>query len=538
MFDLIDQEDVFIGLLIGLAAIYVYFYVLPSGSENRMLLLENQASVSNVRHQGETAIYRSLSAPHTRGLINGLSIGTSFSTRPGTLADIWKVRSKKSKLLAAHPTKHHAVDIDETEHIEAIVSQLGRYFQELRGDSVDTTVSLLVPNCQQALISLFAAALFNIPTTVLPIDKDSLTYVDKHIEAANPFVLIVADEVLLDKVDFSKTNIKEVITIRNKSEFSYPISVRSSLWKTVIKSLGTTPVDFPAVSEAVRPVQVTYRHNGTVKVTKFTHQNLAAAVAYQIKALPQAQQWGDQDRVLIFTSQVSLYTIVSQLTALIQGSSVLYLSKMNVNPEFLLEATQPTVIVTDDDTTLSLLNQVRDLTLLQTIKLRIDRATLSRGRLPARPVLPYFKSVRLFYTVAQITDNTEQLLHPELFEQDEDDEEVKTYLDTYDINTLRSLTGSDVIHSLASPLLAGPLASTMVWDYRYSSADDRDKLSNFGPVSATLEAKLRDFGGLEAENNEGELLVRGFVSPTGEEWIETSIVGRFAPDGCLKLINY
>ena len=78
----------------------------------------------------------------------------------------------------------------------------------------------------------------------------------------------------------------------------------------------------------------------------------------------------------------------------------------------------------------------------------------------------------------------------------------------------------------------------MVWDYRYSSADDRDKLSNFGPVSATLEAKLRDFGGLEAENNEGELLVRGFVSPTGEEWIETSIVGRFAPDGCLKLINY
>lgn len=542
MFDLIDQEDLFVCLLVGLAALYLYFYVLPSGNENRTLLLANQASVGNVRHPGETAVYRSLSAPHGRGLMNGLSVGTSFKTRPGNLADVWNLRNRESKLLVAHGTKFDAVEVDEMKNIEVIVSQLGLYFQNLRGEATDTTVGLLVPNCQQALVSLFASALFNIPTTVIPIDKDSLIYVAKHIEAANPFVLIVADEGLLDGINFSKTQVKEVITLRNNSELCYPTSVRSSIWKTLIKSFSTTPAEFPEINETVRPVHVTYRHNGLVKVSSFTHQNIAAAIAYHIKALPPAQHWGPMDRVLIFTSQVSLYTIVAQLAALIQGSSVLYLPIMNINPDLLLEGTKPTVIVTDDDTTLSLLNQVRDLTLPQTIKLYIDRATLSRGRLSGRPVMPSFASLRLFYTVAQITDNTEQLLHPELFQRDEDDEDdLKTHLNTYDTNTLRSLTGADVIHSLASPLLAGPVASTLVWDYRYSSDDDREKLTNFGPVSATLEAKLCDFGNasqLEAENNEGELFVRGFVSPNEEEWVATSIVGRFTPDGCLKVINY
>ena len=320
----------------------------------------------------------------------------------------------------------------------------------------------------------------------------------------------------------------------------YPSQVNTQTWKELVSTLESQAGDsfeFPAIdeSETCFPLRITYEDpSGKIGISKFTHQNIAAAVASQIKVLPTSQQWNESDKVLIFTSQLSMFTVVSQLVAFVGKSSLVFLSKMNVVPEQLLLATKPTIMVTDDETTFSLLKQVQDLTLLPTINLAIRNSRVSRGRLPSGSVLPYLSTVRLIYSSTCIVDNTA----PTEVDQDPDDDD-KTHLNSADTNTIRALTGSRFIHALTSPLVAGPIASTHIYDYRLNSSHDKQSLTNYGPVAACIEAYLKDepLNSGSTDSNEGRLFLRGFSSPALHEWIDTGIVGSFTPDGCFKIRN-
>lgn len=537
---MIDHEDIFYLLLIGLASVLIYFYLLPDNVDLHELALQNQASISKVHMEGESPVYRSLVAPHGRSLINGLAVasGQGAGTRPGNLADIWKLgivqssRQSNSKVATLHSHLTGSVSVDPIASSVLVeqVYHLGQWLLTLRGDSTDTTVALALPNCQQAFTTLFAATLVNIPVTFLPVDRYSYQNLSEHIQAANPFALLIADDLVLKDLEgLDLKSLNKIVTIREKTE---PGTVG---WKELISEFeGNSIGKFPEIdeSETSFPVQVTFERHGKVEVSKFTHQNLAAAVASHIKVLPNSKQWTSSDQVLIFTSQLTVFTVVSQLAALVCQSNLIFLSKMNVIPRQMLHAAKPTIIVTDDETTFSLLEQKYDLTAMYTIKQRISEVKLSRGTLPSSPVLPEFASVRLIYSSTQALDNQASELPPP-------PEAEKEHLDSDDTNAIRALTGARFVHCLTSPFVAGAVASTNMYDYRLDIAQNEAWLTNYGPVAANLEAVLHDDpAGSTEKSNEGRLSVRGF-SKTGQatEWIDLGIQAKFGPDGCLKLKN-
>lgn len=345
---------------------------------------------------------------------------------------------------------------------------------------------------------------------------------------------------MLEDVDVEKLpNLKQVITIRTNFNRAYPSHVKASYWPDLVASFPSDVGEFPAIdeSESSFPIRITYEapgSAGTVGLTKFTHQNVISAIASQIKVLPQSHQWGKSDTVLIFTSELSMFTIVSQFTAFVTYSSLVFLSKMNVAPNELLLVTKPTIIVTDDETTFSLLEQIQDLTVLGVIKQKISEVKLSRGSLPRSAVLAPFSTVRLVYSSTCIFENSKSSsLDPS---SDEDHHS----LTSSDTNSIRALTGARFVHALTSPLVAGPIASTNVYDYRLNSWHDNERLTNYGPVAACLELVLRDdpTGSGSADKDNGRLFVRGFSASGSEnEWVDTGIVGSIGHDGCIKVRN-
>lgn len=379
--------------------------------------------------------------------------------------------------------------------------------------------------------------MFNIPVAILPIDKSSLVNLGKHMEAANPFIIFLADNALLEDVKTARLpSLKTVVTIRDKFSVQPAANgFETTTWKELTGEFKGPVGEFPEIDESEQsfPVRTTFERGDQVVVSKFTHHNLAAAVAAHIKALPQSHQWKESDKVLMFTSQLTVFTVVSQLTALVCRSDVVFLSKMNVVPDQMLAAVAPTIIVTDDETTFSLLEQKYDLTVTPTIKQKISEVKLSRGVLPKAATIPAFGSVRLIYSSTCVLDNAGTA---SAAARDE-----KEHLNSADTNAIRALTGARFVHCLTSPFVAGPVASTNVYDYRLNAAQDAQWQTNYGPVAACLEAVLRDAPAAgSTARGEGKLCVRGFTTDAAAqdvEWVDTGILGSFGADGCFKLRN-
>lgn len=83
------------GLVTLLVAIISYRIVSSREPDIHPMLLARQAYPSNVRNEGESAVYRSLSAPHGMPLNSGLNVKDPGASkwsrgRDGDLRDIWR----------------------------------------------------------------------------------------------------------------------------------------------------------------------------------------------------------------------------------------------------------------------------------------------------------------------------------------------------------------------------------------------------------------------------------------------------------------
>jgi hypothetical protein len=82
-------------LAAGLIVFFTYTVFTRRDPDTHPMLLERQASASAVRHEGESAVYRSHSAPHGMELNSGLNVrdpGISkwMRGRDGDLRDVWR----------------------------------------------------------------------------------------------------------------------------------------------------------------------------------------------------------------------------------------------------------------------------------------------------------------------------------------------------------------------------------------------------------------------------------------------------------------
>lgn len=113
---LTDPAFIFLAV-VGAAFFYFKFLVYPDIDP---VGLEHQSNVSQVRNEGESAIYRATSASFGRPLLGGLSIasGPSRQTRPGTFRDFWTIASQNLTISSAKSTPTGSVAIDTIDKSE------------------------------------------------------------------------------------------------------------------------------------------------------------------------------------------------------------------------------------------------------------------------------------------------------------------------------------------------------------------------------------------------------------------------------------
>lgn len=284
-------------------------------------------------------------------------------------------------------------------------------------------------------------------------------------------------------------------------------------------------IEFVKISETDKAVSVVFELDNKISEAVFTYQDISAAVAAQIKNLPPKQQWNSTDTVLAYTSDFSGFSIVTALAALVVNARLAFVKNHSLfNPLELVQRLAPTVLVTDDETSLPLAALADELKLFGLVRLHLSKVSLSKGILPSKAILSELSSIRLIHsatydrgkeTVSQATG-------------------MPTVVHSEAANAIRSLAAARFVHALCSPVVMGPIFQTHVYDYR---AKDEDAVC-FGPCLPNVEAKIVDSPGHASNKNEGYVVVAGCgVHRTDDDdpGFNTKISGKWGRDGCFYL---
>lgn len=402
---------------------------------------------------------------------------------------------------------------------------------------------ILSENSVESLLTIFAAALFNIKASLIAsshaIDDDTF---EELLIAAKPFAIVVGDQsrAITTQSLTKLTNIQSIIDASHSHKNIVPesLNIKSVTWKSILSNtMDTEQVE--KTDRLFAPIQVVYpdfqNNKFVASVASFTHHNITSAISSILIVIPPEQRWSSKDVVLTFATELSMFTLISQLAAVASGASLTFAQNMDVPLLATADATNSTVLITDNDTSLSFLELEEDFTPIQYLRFIMNKASISRGKMSYKPVVDGFKSIKQIHTSTNYPCNSPP---PQLRKKTPK----VTQITSSDANLIRSISGAHFIQSLCSPVLASPISQTTIWDYRedllYTSGEDQKLLINYGAVQPCIESKVVDLSetNKSSQHNEGILQVRGnSVSGSPFDWIDTGIVAKFTDDGCLRI---
>lgn len=508
-----DQTTVFYGLLTIGVMIVAYDYLFAAYPDVDRFFVTHQTSIATMRRPGETAIHRSLVNPVGKRLMTGLSIRgkEGMTLRDGDMLDLWKL-SCKAKMARAMNVKgtYHVTEIGELEWKRKVVGLAGvlkKWLDKIENEQ-DKVVAVALSNRLEWLKVLFATVMAG--GTVVLLGSEDIS-VDA-LEEAKPVVLIAEAESWGVESQENLGSIKHVIFLDGLPKMTLPGSVEVLEWERVDSLRDSLAIDSDQLESALQTDRDVLRSiykdlEGSTQISRFQTSQIVAAIASQIKALPISFQWCANDCVLTYTSSLSLYTALLSLTAIVSGSSLIFLGKTTHKPPLdVVQELAPTIVVTDDATSYTLANSSNSLTLFGNIRLAMARVSLSRGILPTRGIYSEFTSVRIVHSSAVSSGMVPAF-----------------YLTSADANTLRALTGARFIHGLCSPLCMGPITQTGFYDYRQYD----EEIVSYGAPVPGLEIMLRDSKNQYwAQDRKGELYVRGCQVAGDGNWKATGIIGQ------------
>lgn len=518
------MDSTTVALLAVLAIVWVYPYIFPTYPDVHKLFLLEQSNISSLCYPGETAVYRSRVTPHGRKLIGGLAIADQAtkigSTRDGNISDLWKITEQSSDtihriVMSPRSDGLYSTSPVSLQELKRLVHGLGQWMKnDLQHiDSMDIVV--LHATGFDSLVFFFAAALYGFSLVFVPLEEPA--QVNSAITKIKPRLIIGAE----DNIAILKDSTIPFLRTAGSDKHSHPAVVDWATLQNQFKDEPTTVLDTSSSNYPLKTVALDA--NDVPVVYSYSTQNIVAAIAAQIKAIPELERWGPKDKVLTYCTTVDVYTLLLQLTGLVSGCTVVYgdRSLVTTHPLRIVGDIKPTILVTEELSTYSLAELAQDLTLVRQFKLWRARKSLEQRILPKSPVIPEFESLRLIH--CGIYRSAATLEDP--------------CLTTAEVNTIRCLTGARVVHALNNPVACGPVAQTGVYDYRISS---NDNIVNFGPILPCLEAMLVDHGSFKARDRKGRLMVRGpaaidsNTSYKDAGWQDTHLLGLWGSDGCFR----
>lgn len=226
--------------------------------------------------------------------------------------------------------------------------------------------------------------------------------------------------------------------------------------------------------------------------TNVVSQNLVAAVAAQISALPQQHRLGPDDLVMSLESFSDIWALTFTLAALFSNSSIgiTSVAGSKVKYDVAFRAVSPTVLLSTATTMSQAYTDIKANTgsSWQNFLRWMQSRSLSSGIMPKfSAILP---SPRLIYIAESTSNDDVPLISNELFD-------------------LRLLTGSRIIHALTNAKVAGAIAQTNIYDYQIRGAGV-SKYSHFGPPLSSVEVKFKETDNRsDADGAIGRLVVTG-----------------------------
>ncbi|KAG6119991.1 hypothetical protein E4U13_007056 [Claviceps humidiphila] len=532
------------------ALVLIITYRITSATEPDIhpLLLARQSLPSAVRHEGESAIYRSQSAPHGMPLNAGLNIKDAgvpkFSRgRDGDLRDIWRKAATggdagaTGRLLTVlgseNVIEHKMADINRQINI------IGRYLEE----QGSIKVAIYLPNSIELLITLFACSFYpNLTTVILPFNVAEPELINMLTRSAVDTVITASGSFPLDSVVKTYSLIRQLIWVvddgsRHMDWNDVPEgtggSVNVTTWQDLVSdSPASTLTELPPVDKDQVPQDiVTFWQDkaGNIgEMVRFSQANLASAVSGQLVAIPSRERLTQTDLFMPVDALSNIHTLTLTLAALFSNASVALNSVAGQSADLALatQGVSPTVIVASPAALLrSHEESIRKLSgSLAKLSHTLSTKTLTqRGVHAASNALSAFAAgarlrvgttpgkLRLVFTAERIGAHT-------------------PLLPCQVLSDLRVLSGARIIYALSAARVAGSVTQTAVFDYRVSA----DVKTHFGAPTTSVEIYMKDLGSHKTTDDvvEGEIIVRGPCVSGGEAQLGVS--GRLNEDNTLS----
>ncbi|KAG6292371.1 hypothetical protein E4U46_000286 [Claviceps purpurea] len=547
--DLFSQWNAY-STALATALVLIITYRIMSATEPDIhpLLLARQSIPSAVRHEGESAIYRSQSAPHGMPLNAGLNIKDAgvpkFSRgRDGDLRDIWRKAATggdtgaTGRLLTVlgseNVIEHKIADINRQINI------IGRY---LKGQG-SIKVAIYLPNSIELLITLFACSFYpNLTTVILPFNVTEPELINILRRSAVDTVVTASGSFPFDSVVKAYSLIRQLIWVvddgsRHMDWNDIPEgtggSVNVTTWQDLVNETpDSTLTELPPVDKDQVPQDiVTFwqdKASNIGEMVRFSQANLASAVSSQLVAIPSRERLTQTDLFLPADPLSNIHTLILTLAALFSNASVALNSVAGQSADLALatQGVSPTVVVASPAALLrSHEESIRKLSSgLAKLSHTLSTKTLTqRGVHAASNALSGFAAgarlrvgstpgkLRLVYTAERIGAHT-------------------PLLSCQVLSDLRVLSGARIIYALSAARVAGSVTQTAVFDYRVSA----DVETHFGAPTTSVEIYMKDLGSHKTTDDvvEGEIIVRGPCVSGGEARLGVS--GRLNDDNTLS----
>lgn len=296
----------------------------------------------------------------------------------------------------------------------------------------------------------------------------------------------------------------------------------AATWQLPTNDTGDKPTDLVIIWQPTDPA-------AQPEIVSFTQENIVAATAAAITAIPLRQRLSSADLVLPADSFSHNFVLCHTFAALFTHASLVINSVAvpGVDLNLARRAVAPTVIIASAET-LAKLHQQETASIssgLQKFGKYSQDQTIAAGRMPTDGLLfkllaPKSSSVepgklRLILTSERLGANAPPLTSTML-------------------SDLRIFTKSKIIYALTAAKVAGAVAQTNVFDYR---RDDGPGHGHFGIPLSSVEVKLLSPGNDQAVSTsepKGQLVVTGPAVVGGEAKLD--VQAKLRDDCCIAYV--
>ncbi|CAI1721175.1 hypothetical protein SEUBUCD650_0O02120 [Saccharomyces eubayanus] len=521
--------------------------------------LAQQASVSSVRNENETAYYRSILVPTGFPLTTGLGLSLKYKIRNGNFGDVWNATMEVSK---------------GRNTIKLVGDEKSYSLGEINGMAKRILQKLSVKKYKNIGISASVATVEGFSLTLASMMASIKTGSVPHFLPAVPRQRVADLDVLI--IDSWRS-----FKMLNGSEDWYKLIIVCDVptkapqfdldnnhvitWVELIDGFGNdpefqyTPPDDNSDDKKLF-AYVASPWNGT---NSFNQICLVSNIAEFIKSFPLGNELNSSDHLTISaklaSSSASLQIWGKLFAVLLHGGSASFVDPAALDCKSLHKTTL--LIIEAKDIT-KLTDSASEKGLVHKFYLSWAINLLSEG---------------IFTKIAKIEPNAlEKLRCVYLAESVKDAEVISTFPakipqlkktnkritpSTKQLNKIRAQFGSRVVLELYCPYtIMGPIAHTNFYDYRVFDSSVDNNVVCYGPLSTTLEGKMVETETnplLNIEKRQGMLCIRGFSigKPVesnrlqnamnlaekfggGEGWMPlVGIFGLWGQDGCLYTYN-